>query len=579
MKRRFGEAIVVVLLAALPHVRTIRAGYTFDDHDFIENNASVRSLGAALSAFRSPFPPTELERGIYRPLTNLSYAIDRALFGQAAAAHHVSNVILYAVVCLLVLAFLRRHVPTGALAGAALFAVHPIHCEAVDSLAGRSELLGLGFGIAGLLALDRAASIAALAFAALAMLAKESGLMTLVLFAVYGATIAPPSERRRLLREIGPPALLLAIGYFALRLHVLGRFGPKNVLFTGASPVASRVLTMGAVFLENARLLVFPSTLDVDFYYRHSVGLLEAPSARATFGLLLAVAAVGGAARLAWLATKRGVHGRAAFGAIAFFVLYFPTSHAISSFSALMAERFLFGPSFGVALLVALGVAHVRDRHPAAAFAFVALAATGLAVRSTLRAAEWQDDVTLFSVTAPRTPDARAWSNLGTGYLRQGNREAAKAALVRALELNPKNPLALLDLGLVETDLEDLDAAEASFERLATLEPRWPGAENGLAIVAMKRWDYPRARTHLVHALELAPADRDAAANLASVDARLASARAFLAAAPEGPDDPGFLLAKARACLVLQDLACARASYEAARPRSGPDPVLEALFP
>jgi len=72
-----------------------------------------------------------------------SFWIDARLFGRHAAGFHVVNLLLHAGCVLLLWRLLRRLFPNRS--GAAwlttlVFAVHPLHAEAVVGVVGRAEL-------------------------------------------------------------------------------------------------------------------------------------------------------------------------------------------------------------------------------------------------------------------------------------------------------------------------------------------------------------------------------------------------------------------------------------------------------
>src|SRR6185436_11284419 len=100
---------------------------------------------------------------LYRPLAQwtllLNAGANELLSGDPlrAAGFHAGNLLLHAAACLALLAWLRTlPLPRGApFAGALLFAVHPVHTEAVANVSARSEPLALLLGLAFLLAHGR----------------------------------------------------------------------------------------------------------------------------------------------------------------------------------------------------------------------------------------------------------------------------------------------------------------------------------------------------------------------------------------------------------------------------------------
>jgi tetratricopeptide (TPR) repeat protein len=497
--------LAVVLLVHWPPAG---AEFSYDDTDFVSTNESLRSLEGAVRALLAPFPPGQPERALYRPLTNLSYALDHALYGERARGYHATNVALYAAVVLLVwrLALAWRLSPGAAYATALLFAAHPVHCEAVDSVSGRSELLSLLFACAALLLYLRAqrapagggrgALLASAAAQALACLAKESAAVLpgvlLVHELAFGASPARGGRAAwlRSLRRLGPSLAVLA-GYLALRGAVLGRFGPEHAPLAG-SELATRAWTMGAVFLVYLRLLVFPDVLQLDFYYQALVGILRRPTLGSLLGWALVLGLLAAALRIGVRHLRRSGEGSPADAAAlcafaVFFGFLLPVSHVIDV-GVLVGERLLFAPSLGFVALAVLagerGLARVRA--PAARRAVAlglvgALAAAG-ASRSTERAAEWRDAARLWLAVEPRVArDPRVPSNLAGVYLARGDLARAEAALERALALEPEAFYVRGNLGLLRIEQGRLEEAEAIFARIAAERPGDALAQASLA--------------------------------------------------------------------------------------------------
>src|SRR5439155_26245532 len=92
--------------------------------------------------FSSPYFGGPRGKGTnYRPLLLLSYAIQWWIHGGDPIPFHVVNVLLHVFATLLLARLLLTlGIPPPASVGAALlFAVHPIHVEAVTSVVGRGE--------------------------------------------------------------------------------------------------------------------------------------------------------------------------------------------------------------------------------------------------------------------------------------------------------------------------------------------------------------------------------------------------------------------------------------------------------
>jgi len=545
--------LATLLLAAsvlLPHWPRERAEFSYDDRDFIEANQSLRTPGDAFAALLAPFPPDQPQRGLYRPLTSLSYALDFQLGGGDARVFHRSNVVLYGVVVALVfrLALAYGRSFGFALALALLFAVHPVHCDAVDAIAGRSELLALLFSLASLLAFLKARRsrapgqtgrwlAASLAAYALASASKETGVVLPAILAVH-AWVMPLDPRRGArpadLRQLAPYAGVLAL-YLVARFTALGHFAPTEPLLRGV-PFEIRLHTLGSVFIEDLRLLVFPNLLQTDFYYRQRVGIAAGATARSLAGLASFAMAAGA---LAWL-TLRGGRARDGVGsepppalalaacALAIFLGFlFPVSHLLD-FGALMAERFLFAPSAGFLLLVVLAGGAVLQRivpapglRRGAAVALVGTLALAGALRSGARAAEWRDAVALWVAADRDLPDnAGIRANLAAARIARGELDAAAALLEDSLARHPDHVETLGNLGNLRLQQGRFEEARIAFERILVLAPGDFVTWNNLGVLETRRDRLVDAATCFRRSLALNPNYAEARRNLEAVEGR-----------------------------------------------------------
>jgi hypothetical protein len=138
-------AAAVTVLAAVTYANSISPATVHDDAFFVPARHDLSSSSVAQIFSEDTWASTGNPAGTYRPLTILSIAVNGAMFGRDASGYHATNVFLHAAASLLVFLLVLElvgaaHVWPAALA-AAVFAVHPIHTEAVDSVFNRSEIL------------------------------------------------------------------------------------------------------------------------------------------------------------------------------------------------------------------------------------------------------------------------------------------------------------------------------------------------------------------------------------------------------------------------------------------------------
>src|ERR1700733_1123224 len=156
MKDRLCIALLLAVVA-LAYGNSLLNQFTLDDGYYIVENPHVTN-----PSVQGMFEPQTYTK-VFRPVTFATLALNWNLAPGQPFGFHLFNVILHALVTLLLYLLLQTifsGLPGRApftqadlslernatvFAAAALFAVHPIHTEAVSSIVGRSELLAAGF--------------------------------------------------------------------------------------------------------------------------------------------------------------------------------------------------------------------------------------------------------------------------------------------------------------------------------------------------------------------------------------------------------------------------------------------------
>ena len=142
--RRPEWAIVVVLIlcAVVPYANTLFSDFVYDDRAQVLNNPYIQSFRYLREIFTTPvWSYTGAPTNYYRPLMMVGYLLSYQIFGPAAWAFHLQNILLNAAVVYLVFrvaaSMLREREP--ALIAAVIFALHPIHIEAVSWISAASD--------------------------------------------------------------------------------------------------------------------------------------------------------------------------------------------------------------------------------------------------------------------------------------------------------------------------------------------------------------------------------------------------------------------------------------------------------
>lgn len=456
-------SIAIGLLALIASGASVVNGFVYDDIPIIEQNSRVHTLARLWDVFASPYWPRHWGGMHYRPVTVLSYALQWAVGRGSTVVFHAVSIGLYVATSVAVLSLARLVLPAlAAWIVAALFAVHPVHVEAVANVVGQSELLvalctTLAVGAyvrlrAGEDGVSARSVVGIAALYAIACFSKEPGfllpgLLVAAELTVVGVRLEPQRRalraRARELWGIYAVCAVIGLGYLLARRAVLGGFGdePNVVIWRLSQP--QLVLTMLGVVPEWARLLVWPAQLAAD-YSPPRIPLLLAPTAAVIAGAVI----LAGAASLAiagWRLRSRVT----AFGLLWFAITIFPVSNLFVLSGVLLAERSLFVPSIGVMLALGPLWAWMRARlstlrRPApivvARSAVAALAmvlALGVA-RSASRSLVWRSSDSFFGQIVEDAPlSYRAHYARGLWLFKKGRRAEGEKHLRLAIAMFP----------------------------------------------------------------------------------------------------------------------------------------------
>ena len=441
----------VALLAVCVYALALRNGYAIDDERLVWRNPIVHGFGNLRELLFGAYWQKSGE--LYRPVTLVSFALDWTVFGASPAAGHAVNVLLHAAVAVLVAALVLRlggGVGPAAAAGA-IFAVHPVHVEAVANLVGRSELLAALFVLAACHVYLRGSPrspgrIAAITVLYLLALGAKEVAVTLPALLLVLAAFRDRAERAGLRTVLRGHVPLLIVSVGALGIYLLLRMQATGAVL-GQAPApyllstSERVATAVSLWPEYARLLLWPSSLSADW----GPGLLDPvgwDSPRVWLGLALGAAAVAAA----WRSWPRA---RWTASAVLWFAAaILPVSHLPFAAGTMLAERNLYLPSVALAfLLPPLAAAVARERRVvqlAAAGGFALLLVLG-AAKTWRRTPAWASSDAVFAAMVDEHP--RLW---WVEY---------KAGLILSSHGRPREALPWLESAMRKTRINDVGVA------------------------------------------------------------------------------------------------------------------------
>ncbi len=397
-----------------------------------------------------------LQGARYRPLSLVSFAIEYGLWGLDSKRAHLLNIILYWICCVLLFLVLRNLLSNHqhsswwlslAFLSTILFAVHPVHVEAVANVKGRDEILSLIFAIGTLEFCRRYVSnsriyllILAVLFYVLGLLAKENVItfLAVIPLALYCFTKV---SKNQLIMVTGT-LFFGTIGYLAYRIQVIGYlFGEVEIADIMNNPFlgmdfSTKMATINYTLLDYLRLGIFPHPLTHDYYPYHVPVMTWSnliPWVTSVVYLMLIGAGLYGS-------FKKKVWG---FSILFYLLTLSIVSNIFIGVGTFMNERFLFMPSIGICLFIVYlfresGIEKKNKLFNYASIGILAVIIMAFAFKSYTRVPVWKNGLSLNQAAIKVSKNsARANSFMSTALFEQArdipNRQEKLALLKEAL--------------------------------------------------------------------------------------------------------------------------------------------------
>jgi len=449
------------------------SGFHFDDYGIFDD---------------AVFPPGSAWHAIFavqqtRPLTYLTFWLNRALGGHDALGYHALNLALHLAAVLLAYECLLRLMDRrAAWLAAALFAVHPLQAEAVDYIWARAIVLAAVFVFASLLAWLDGRPWLSVALFACALLAKEEcAAFPLALWLLDNRLIAKPAGARRFTRWAPLTAMSLLSLAAGLRVIFAATITPGSQAGAQAGITPWHyALAEGTVLWRYLRLFVFPYGFTVD-------AEIPVPPAWLGLGAWVALAA-------ALAALWRWRRDLAIWIAVAALLLL--PSSSIFPVADLAPDRRMYLAMMPLAAAAALALTRIRSR------VVTPLVIVALVLVSIGRTQLWASDEALWREAVERAPDkVRPRIQLS----RSVGTEEALALLAEARNIAPDDPAVAAETGRVLLGAGRPAEALAHFGRALALDPRDPNNYNNRGVALQALGQTEAARSDFKRALELDP--------------------------------------------------------------------------
>ncbi len=496
----FIQILILLFVSFAAYLNALSCGFVYDDK-------SMDAAGNILAIFS--------KTNYYRPLMPIVFKFIYHVFGLNPWGFHLVNILFHCgnsvIVFLTIRRLLNEERVLRSLAylsppfiAALLFASHPIHTEAVTWCAALMDVAFTSFYLlsfylyVGSEDKKGCSYVFSVIFFALAVCLKEPALTLPAVLLAYDFVFARRQASPLVYVKRYAPFLMIGTIYLALRIHALGQFAPqRRHVELNAYQYAINIFPL---FIQCLQKLLFPVNLNV-FYKFHPILTM--------FSLKGLLSLVGTTIFVVFMCISVKKNRAAFLGLVFITAPLLPILYIQALGEATFAERYLYMPSVGYVLLIAVLVSWLRDRLPRAAksIPIVVIIILGLYTVGTItRIGIWKDDFTLWADTVKKSPDsAEVRDNLGLAYASQGQFDRAIAEYQTALRLKPDYATAHYNLGLAYASQGQFDRAIAEYQTTLRLSQDFAEVHNNLGFAYVSQGQFDRAIAEYQTALRLKP--------------------------------------------------------------------------
>jgi hypothetical protein len=520
--KRWPCLVLILLVGIIAYHNCLPNEMFWDDDDFINNNRFIRDFHFwPLWFSQNLVAGSYLVSNYWRPLLLIIFAAEwqwwhNWVYGWHAVAvgtHILAAIMLYFLINRLfarnVLAFLT----------ALIFVCHPVHNEAVVYVNSMGDALAAFFVLSSLLLYTRFRQSKKPAWATrsywgalllfpLALLSKETGFVLVGLLPLTDLLLLTKAKtfwgRAGQVLAAAWPFIIMGVIYIILRGTVLNfsnsfNFYNENNAFT--SHISIRLMTFFKVLVQYAGFLFFPYQLRVEreFPWAQSLMQWDVIAGGLLAGLMIYAA-------FKYWKTKPWV----SFGIGWFFIAIAPTSNVLVPINSVIYEHFLYMPMIGITLIVVYLALEWAQKYNSIAtlLKITAVIITVFCAINIHRNLDWRTSIGFYEqLITYRPDDYRVINNLGMEYANKGIHDKALTTYLKAIALDPKNPVAYHNIAGTYRDTGHLDLALENFHKAVELNPNFIFTYRSLADMYWRLGRYEECKENLLQILRLDPYD------------------------------------------------------------------------
>jgi hypothetical protein len=453
--------VIFIVLAYCIFANTFANEWTMDDLPVIVNNPDIQSLHGFLSNTRP-----------LRPLREITFMLDHAFFGLKPMGYHIQQIFWHSLNAFLIFTLVCRLNRDKVVAwiSSLLFLVHPIQVEVVANISHRKESLALAFSLFSLLAYinvfkaDKKKAFwlaGSSGLALIAYLAKETALAIPIIFLAYELVFV--NRKDRLLLRYPLLVLLILACIAAVFLFWLGSIGGIEAIkrkmhlslivhanhFTDSEFISWYPMALKSWVFMLVKLL-FPLNLAVEYVFPVPESFLNPWVISSISIIILYMACL-------YLSYRKNAMS---FIALIWFAAFFVPVTNLIPLSYFATDRYLYAPSVGFFILVALFLNRYLSQFRVAIVIAVFILVLTFSALTWRQNRVWNSTFTLYSNAMRVSPhSAFALSNLGWEYYLRKDLGKAIYFLNKSVDVNPYFPMPLYNLATIYERMGNRDKA------------------------------------------------------------------------------------------------------------------------
>jgi tetratricopeptide (TPR) repeat protein len=507
--------LILALVTFIVYYNSLSNGFVFDDDSVVLGDPTITSLSNIPNYFTGEMGFHKVIGRYYRPVVSATYAIDYSLWKFEPFGFHLTNVLIHIINVLLLFKLLTlmfeqsksKFRDYAIMAGALVFALHPIHTEAVAWVSGRTDSLSCTFFFAAFIYYFKYTKLQSnrnlgllLLYYLLALLSKEMAITLPVVIILYDIIVNRMnlSADLRQKTKVYVSLAVVSVLYLLLRWYVLKDVPERGSYFYFYGKEYGTVFyTMLQTLPYYFKLAVFP--IGMVYHYSGFLPFLSSPLEPGVIFAILFMAAIG---VCSWYLYKR--MPVVSYALLFFFITLSPVLNIIPTMN-FMGDRFLYIPSVFLSLIViAVLIKYYTPKLSNVIYGLTGALLITFGYMTIDRNSDWKDNDTLF-LSAEGIPGTVLYVNIGNIYANKGQYDVAEKYYRKAIDMRIETVLGNNNLGKLFMIYGNNDSAYYYMHKAHTLDTLSPEPMHALATMYARSDNFTEAVSWLEKIQKVAP--------------------------------------------------------------------------